>query len=181
MIIKNFAGKKIIIRSLSKNDLKFPNKFQNFINSLVEEDVQINMNKKKSLKEESEWLKEQLKKVKKYKSVFLVAEHDNRIIGSTGIDLGRGRQEHLGIFGIGVKKEFRGLGLGAYLLNKIIGLAKKELRPKLKIIRLSVFSTNKIAIALYEKYGFKKAATIPKQIEYRGKLIDEIVMLLYLK
>jgi ribosomal protein S18 acetylase RimI-like enzyme len=63
-------------------------------------------------------------------------------------------------------------------MEEIIKLAKKELRPGLKIIRLSVYSNNKIAIALYKKYGFKEVAKIPKQIQYKGKLIDEIIMLL---
>jgi ribosomal protein S18 acetylase RimI-like enzyme len=43
---------------------------------------------------------------------------------------------------------------------------------------LSVFSTNKPAIGLYKKYGFKTVTKIPKQIQYQGKLIDEIIMLL---
>jgi ribosomal protein S18 acetylase RimI-like enzyme len=59
-------------------------------------------------------------------------------------------------------------------------LAKKELQPKPKIIRLSVFPTNKPAIGLYKKYGFKKAARIPKQLQDKGKLLDEIIMLLEL-
>jgi len=54
------------------------------------------------------------------------------------------------------------------------------LKPKPKIIRLNLFPTNKPAIALYRKYGFKKVATIPKQIEFQGKLLDEIIMLLNL-
>jgi len=51
------------------------------------------------------------------------------------------------------------------------------LKPKPKIIRLNVFPTNKPAISLYRKFGFKKVAKIPKQISYLGKLIDEIIML----
>ncbi|PIV12707.1 MAG: GNAT family N-acetyltransferase, partial [Candidatus Nealsonbacteria bacterium CG03_land_8_20_14_0_80_36_12] len=49
---------------------------------------------------------------------------------------------------------------------------------KPKIIRLSVFPTNKAAIGLYKKLGFKKVAKISKQIQYKGKLVDEIIMLL---
>jgi ribosomal protein S18 acetylase RimI-like enzyme len=42
---------------------------------------------------------------------------------------------------------------------------------------LSVFSTNKIAMNLYKKLGFKKVARIPKQLQYKNKLVDEIVMI----
>lgn len=62
MKIKAFNGKKIKIRQISKKDLEIESvkKFQNFINSLVEEDVQIRLNKKISLEEEKEFLLKQL-------------------------------------------------------------------------------------------------------------------------
>lgn len=177
---KTFSGKKIKIRKLSKKDLRNVKKFHDFINSLIEEEAQISMNKKFSLKEEREWLREQLRKIKEGKKIFLVAECNNKVIGTIGIDLGKWRQRHIGNFGISIIKGYREMGLGSYLTNRIINLAKKELKPQLKIIRLSVFSTNKPAIKLYKKFGFKRVAKIPKQIKYKGKLIDEIIMLLYL-
>ena len=54
---KNFGDKRIKIRKLSKKDLRSVKKFQNFINSLVEENAQIDMNKKISLKEEKNGLR----------------------------------------------------------------------------------------------------------------------------
>lgn len=65
-------------------------------------------------------------------------------------------------------------------MRETIKLAKKELKPKPRIIRLSVFANNKPAIGLYRKIGFKKVASVPKQLQYKGRLIDEIIMLLYL-
>jgi ribosomal protein S18 acetylase RimI-like enzyme len=177
MEIKIFNGKKIKIRQISKKDLKNAEKFQNFINSLIEEDVQISLNKKSSLKEEKKWLKEQLKQIIDRKTVLLVAECDKKIIGITDITLNKERQIHVGNFGITIRKNYRGIGLGSYLIEEIIKLAKKELKPQPKIIRLSVFSTNKPAIGLYKKFGFKRVAKIPKQFQYKGKLINEIVML----
>jgi len=171
-----FGSKKIIIRKLSNGDLKNVKKFQDFINSFVEEDAQILYNKKFSLKEEKNWLKEQLQNIKNHKTVFLMAQDHNKVIGTTGIDLHRGREAHVGEFGITIRNGYRGIGLGKYLMKEIIKLAKKELKPK--IIRLSVFPTNKAAIGLYKKLGFKKVAKISKQIQYKGKLVDEIIMLL---
>jgi ribosomal protein S18 acetylase RimI-like enzyme len=177
MTTKIFSGKKIEIRILNKKDLKNVKKFQDFINSLIGEEAKIMFNKGFSLKEEKKWMEEQLRKIKNQKTVFLVAEYNNVVVGTTGIDLGLGRQAHVGNFGITIRKGYRGMGLGTYLMAEIIKLAKKELKPRPKIIRLSVFPTNKPALALYKKYGFKKVASIPKQIQYQGKLIDEIVML----
>lgn len=117
---------------------------------------------------------------KKQKRVFLVAEENNKIVGTASIHLSPGRQEHIGNFGITIQKGYRGMGLGSYLMGEIIKLAKKELKPKPKIIRLSVFQTNKRAIRFYQKFGFKRVAEIPKQIKFKGKLVDEIIMLLEL-
>ncbi|PIR71544.1 MAG: hypothetical protein CO145_01015 [Candidatus Nealsonbacteria bacterium CG_4_9_14_3_um_filter_37_13] len=177
MATKIFNGKKITIRKISKNDLRNVKKFQDFINSFVKEDAKIMMNEKISLKEERKWLKEKLGKTRKQKALFLLAEHNAIIAGTTGIDLNIWRQSHIGDLGITIKKGYREIGLGTYLMKEIIKLAKKELKPKLKIIRLSVFPTNKPALALYKKFGFKKVARIPRQIQYKEKLIDEIIML----
>ena len=154
--------------------------FQSFVNSLVKEDAKIRMNKKRTEKEEKLWLKEKLDEISKQKSVLLVAEDNGIIIGTTGIDLDRGRQNHIGGFGITIRKDYRGMGLGECLMREVIKLAQRELKPKPKIIRLSVFPNNKPAIELYQKLGFKKVAKIPKQFQYKGELVDEVVMLLYL-
>ena len=175
---KVFNKKTITIRGIEKNDLKRAKEFQNFINSLIKEDAQILLNKKLTIKQETEWLKEQLKQVKDKKKVFLIAECKNEIIGNSSIELQRGRQMHVGDFSISIKNGYRGIGLGKYLLNGIIKLAKKELKPK--ILKLAVFPNNKPAINLYKKFGFQKVAKIPKQLNYKGKLIDEIIMILEL-
>lgn len=180
MVTKIFDGKKITIRKLSGKDIKIVKKLQDFINSVVAEDAQIAMNKKASLKEERNWLKWELNKIKRKKEVFLVAEHNNLIVGTTDISLNIWRQEHVGVFGIIIRKGYRAIGLGTYLAKEIIKLAKKELKPKPKVIRLSVFPTNKPAQTLYKKMGFRKVAVIPKQTQYKEKLVDDIIMLLYL-
>jgi len=181
MKVKVFDGKKIKIRKISKSDLKKVKKFQEFINSLIEEKVFIQQNKKFNLKEEIAWLKEKIKKIKEKKAVILIAEHENKIVGSAEIKLDWGRQEHIGHYGIAIRKEYRKMGLGTYLTKEILKLAKKELKPSPKIIRLSVYSPNKIAIKLYKKFGFKEVARIPKQGKFKNKLVSETIMLLDLK
>lgn len=179
-LLKVFGEKKIKIRKLSQKDIKRAKEFQDYINSLIGEGAKILLNQKLTFKEEKKWLEDTFKQVKKHKEVFIVAEHNNRIIGNTGINLDRGIRNHIGNFGISIRNGYRGIGLGKYLMEEIIKLGKKELKPKPKIIRLSVFANNKPAISLYKKYGFKKVAAIPKQMQYKGKLVSEIMMLLYL-
>jgi len=180
MKTKIFGDKKIIIRKLSKKDLKNVKQFRDFINSFVDEDAQITMNEKISLTGEEKWLKEKLENVKNKKAIFLIAEHNGVVAGTTGVDSGIWRQSHVSNLGITIKKGYRGIGLGSYLMKEIIKLSKKELKPKPKIIRLDVFPTNRPAIGLYRKCGFKIVARVPKQIYFQGKLQDEIIMLLYL-
>ncbi|MGB9598674.1 MAG: GNAT family N-acetyltransferase, partial [Minisyncoccales bacterium] len=166
MKIEIFNEKKIKIRKISQSDLKKVKEFQEYINSLIEEEAMISLKTKKSRKEERNWLKEKLKNIKKKKEVMLLAEDKGKIVGVAAIYLKTERQSHVGEFGISVRKEYRGIGLGKKLTKEILKLAKKELKPKLKIVRLSVFSTNKIAQNLYKKFGFKMVAKIPKQIQY---------------
>lgn len=174
---KKIDFEKIKIRKISQIDLKRVKEFQNYINSLIEEEAMILFNKKKSLKEEKEWIKEGLKNMEKKKQIVLIAEDKNKLVGISDVRLKGERQNHVGEFGISIKKEYRGIGLGKKLMVEVLKLAKKELKPRPKIIRLSVFSENKIAQNLYKKFGFKKVAKIPKQIQYKGKLIDEIIMI----
>lgn len=118
-----------------------------------------------------------MEKANKHKAVLIVAKEKDKIIATAGIDLKNGRQNHIGEFGIAIRKGYRGIGLGSYLTGEIIKLAKKELKPKPKILLLEVFSINKPAINLYKKFGFRIVVRIPEQIQYKGKLITEIIMI----
>ena len=160
--------------------MKNAEKFQDFINSLVKEDAMIKVNKKQSLEEETEWLRGKIKQIKNKKEVALIAEYKDKIVGNTQIGLDWGRQEHIGDFGIAIRKGFRNLGLGTYLAKEVIKLAKKELKPRPKIIRLSAYATNKSAITFYNNLSFKEVARIPKQGKIKGKLVTEVIMLLEL-
>ena len=110
--------------------------------------------------------------------VFLIAECGDQIISIVSITLGPRRKNHIGTLAISIRDGYRGLGLGAHLMSEIIALAKKDLKPNLKIIQLEVYANNKPAIGLYEKLGFKTVAMLPRQIQYKGELIDELIMIL---
>lgn len=180
MITKKFGDKKITVRELNKKDIKNARKFCDYINSLIKEEAKILMNKPATVKEEGEWLKNSLKTIDSKREVMLIAECDNKIVGLTNIIQQRWRQNHTGKFGISIRKEYRGLGLGKYIMAEVIKLAKRRLKPKPKIIRLEVYTNNIPAFSLYKKMGFKKVACLPKQIQYKGGLVGEYVMLLEL-
>lgn len=109
MEIRTFDNKKIKIRLLVPKDIKRAKKFQDYINSLVKERAQIIVNKKVSLKEEINWIKNNLECVKKHRKVFLIAEHRNIIVGIAHINLRPGKQSHVGELGISIRREYDGL------------------------------------------------------------------------
>jgi len=180
MTTKVFGDRKITIRRVTASDIKNAKKFQIFINSLVEEEAKILANREMTLKDEKEFLKRTLASAKEGTRVTLVAECDGEIISTTHIESGRWRKNHIGTLGIAIKRGYRGIGLGSYLLAALIRAAKKELHPAPKMIQLEVYSDNKPAIGLYKKMGFKRVARLPKQVQHKGKLVDELVMQLHL-
>ena len=177
---KIFGGKKVIIRKVTKLDIKNAKRFQDFINSLVEEDAKILRNKKATLKDEKDFLEKAIKCAKEENRVYLIAECGGKIIGTTDIELDRWRRNHIGKFGIAIVHGYRGMGLGKYLMSEVIKLGKKELKPQPKIVQLEVYANNKPAISLYKKIGFKIVAKMPKQIQWKGKLVSEYTMLKYI-
>lgn len=145
-----------------------------FINSLVEEDALILVNKTITFQEEKKWVKENLELCRKGEQHLLVAMYKKEVVGTMGLHRGKWRQSHVGTIGVSVKKSYRGIGLGTLLMKTAIGLAKKD--PKIKILTLDVYEPNKIARKLYEKLGFKSVAKLSKRDLYKGKYISHIVM-----
>lgn len=174
------AGKKLTISPMSAKDLKCAKEYADFINSLIEEDAKILMNKKQTVKDEQEWLKRTTKSIKNKKRVSLIARDDNKIVANTEVELKTFKQNHIGKFGIAIRRGYRGNGLGKYMMSEVLKLAKKQL-PGLKVFWLDVLENNKPAIALYKKMGFKIVGKIPKQIQYKGKLVAEYIMIKNIK
>ena len=176
--VKKFGDKEITIRTLLKSDLKYPEKFQKYINSLIQEKgFFVTFKKFKTVNDEIAWLKNSLKLTDLNKMIVLIAENQGRIVGETAIMLLSERRDHVGEMGISIIKHFRGIGLGSYLAKNVIALANKNLKPQPKLIRLSTISNNKQAISFYKKIGFKKVALIPQQIKINGEMFSEIIML----
>jgi ribosomal protein S18 acetylase RimI-like enzyme len=172
----------IKIREIGSKDLKNVKEFARYLNSLVEEDAPILLNKKVGLRAMSDVLKRELEEIKKKKRVSIVAcidekERNARIAGWCRIWLHRFRENHIAEIAISVAKAWRGKGIGKRLMKFALAEAKKRLKPKPKIFMLGVIPSNKEAIALYKKLGFEKVASIPNKLQYKGRLVAEIVMM----
>jgi RimJ/RimL family protein N-acetyltransferase len=164
-------GKKILIRRPKISDLK---SMLQFINSIVDEDIFINVNKKLTLKEERKWLKNVLDNIRKNKQHSLVATYKGEIVAEISATRSDYRRSHVALIGISIKKGYRNIGLGTILLKSIIDISKKD--SNIKILHLEVYLGNKKAIRLYTRMGFRKVASLPKRILYKGKYSDHLIM-----
>ena len=81
-------------------------------------------------------------------SKYIVIKNDSEILGFAGIKIILDEAE---IMNIVTKKEHRNQGIGKLLLEKLLLEAKNK---NIKRLNLEVNESNKIAIHLYEKFGF---------------------------
>lgn len=173
-VIKSFksrSDKEIKLRYPRWKDLE---QLMNFINGLVEEDTFIMMNEKQDKKKEAEYLSEALTELELGKRVQLLAFDNEKLIGNAAIEKQTFRSKHVGLANISVRKGYREEGIGYQLFQAVIGEAIAKL--ELKLLVLTVFDINERAIEFYKSFGFKKAGTIPEEIEYKGEYVGHAWM-----
>ncbi|UCD73419.1 MAG: GNAT family N-acetyltransferase [Candidatus Bathyarchaeota archaeon] len=163
-------GKEVILRTPRGEDL---DDLVEHINSLVDEGAEILRNTRVTRDQEAEWLEKNLADIKEEKLLFLVAEVDRRIVGTSAVRKRRGYSSHVGDLGVAISKDCRNIGIGTEMLETIISEAKKA---GIKTLFLRVFATNKTARHLYEKMGFKETGRTPNIFYKDRKYLDEVTM-----
>jgi len=105
----------------------------------------------------------------------LVAEHDNRTVGYASIyKYVHPRRKGTSDLVMYLHQEFHNVGLGTTMLNRLLELAKNEGMHR---IGLHVIADNRIAVHLYEKFGFRVEGVMKDSyFGADGKYHDEIVM-----
>jgi RimJ/RimL family protein N-acetyltransferase len=161
---------EVILRTPMLEDL---DDLMELINSLVDEKAQIARTEKVTREEEAEWMPEMLSNLEKDELFFLVAEVNKKLVASSDIHILTGDEKHVGVLGIVVKTEFRGLSIGTEMMKTLIEQARAL---GLKVLTLNVFATNKPAVHVYEKVGFVQTGKIPKKHFRQGQYIDEVIM-----
>lgn len=109
-------------------------------------------------------------------SITLFAKKGNRLIGMiAAVFNSKKKTRHIAeLVGAYVDPEFRGHGAGSKLMKGIIDQVKNH--KEIIKINLGVITTQKPAIALYKKYGFKEAGTREKELYISGKYYDMLLM-----
>jgi RimJ/RimL family protein N-acetyltransferase len=108
-------------------------------------------------------------------SVTFIAEHEQNLIGMTGI-LRRPlpKTKHSAtIIGVYVHPDWRGLRIAESLIDACIEWAKSK---EVVIVKLSVNSENTSAIRCYQRCGFTIYGTEPRGTFYNGKYYDGHLM-----
>lgn len=108
-------------------------------------------------------------------SIMLLAMDGDEIAGQVHYGGGkRKRLKHVGEFGITVREDYWGQGIGRILLEEMIKWAKAS--PYCEKINLKVRDDNLKAIALYRKLGFKVEGLLKRDMKINGEFVDCLFM-----
>jgi len=122
---------------------------------------------------------EAIREIKKRNSLIIVAQVNQRTVGMASLVRGKfEKNKHVGFLGITILKDFRGVGIGNAMMKYIAEWTK--LQEALEKISLTVFSTNKPAIELYKKFGFKIEGVSKKQYRIEETYVDDVIMAKFL-
>lgn len=163
-------GREVTLRAPKWDDL---DDMLEFINSLVDEGVDIMIDTKQTREQEVEWLAGHITKIENDKETVIVAEVDGRFVGQVEVTPQSMRSKHVGVLGIALKDGYRGIGIGTELMNEAENQAR---RLGLEILNLEVFETNERAKHVYGKVGYREVGAWPKAIKRGGVYIDAVLM-----
>jgi RimJ/RimL family protein N-acetyltransferase len=107
--------------------------------------------------------------------LYMLGLIDDAIVATLSFSAGqRPRLRHSGEFGMSVRKQCWGLGIGSLMLDTLIHWARAT--RVIKKINLRVRTDNQRAIQLYERKGFSPEGTIRREIFLDGAFFDQYWM-----
>ena len=120
-----------------------------------------------------EFLKSVLESIRKKVTHFVALDGD-KVVGWCHIRLqGHPTMNHVGSLVMGLALGYRGKGIGTRLIRQCLLDAR---RRKLEFVRLQVFATNKAALKLYGRMGFRREGLLRNARKYKGVYQDIVCM-----
>ena len=108
------------------------------------------------------------------KALLLVAEDEKQIVGFLSAQRGGpNRIKHTAYIVVGIRKAYRGQGIGSEFFKRLDSWARTKNITRLE---LTVMCTNHIAKKLYEKNGFVIEGTKKNSMLVDGEYVDEFYM-----
>ncbi len=117
----------------------------------------------------SSWIESHLESPGK---LMIVAEQGKALVGL--LDFSNSRKQrlrHVGEFGLSVKQDWQGLGIGCGLLSTLIDWSSTS--PVIEKLELQVFVENQRAIALYRSFGFETEGIRRHAVKYVDQGADQ--------
>jgi ribosomal protein S18 acetylase RimI-like enzyme len=107
--------------------------------------------------------------------MIFFAEHENNLIGMTGIRKGESPKTKHGayIWGVYLRPAWRGLHIAEALIRMCEGWARER---EVVILKLGVMANNESAIRCYKRCGFSVYGTEPRALFYEDQYYDEYLM-----
>jgi putative acetyltransferase len=105
---------------------------------------------------------------------LLAAVIDGKVIGTLGLQRYEGRRAHAGSIGMMVHDAYVGRGAGTALMTAAVEQA--DLWLNIARLELSVWTDNTRAIALYERFGFKREGLMRDYAFRDGAYTDALSM-----
>ena len=166
-------GRRCIIRNATSHDAKdvlvLFNKINNETNFLLTYPDE----KRLSIEEEKNFLKQ---KEESATEIQLCALVSNVIVGLAGVSTIGAREKisHRAELGVSIEKDFWHLGIASALTNVCIECATKSGFSQLE---LEAVADNKNAIALYKKMGFVEYGSNPRGFVTRNSDFQELILM----
>lgn len=113
-------------------------------------------------------------------SLLLIAEVNKELVGN--IDLNgspRSKMAHTAMIGMGIKEDWRNLGLGKILMEAVIDWARTH--SELELIWLDVYGSNLQGIQLYKNTGFKVSGVVKRFFKDENGYADKVQMYMALR
>lgn len=103
-----------------------------------------------TVEQEREWIRQRREQDN---ALLLVVEAEGEIVGVLHCE-GSGDlfTRHNVTFGVSIRADYRGQGIGTQLINECLAWARSK--PYVQRVQLEVFASNEPAIQLYERMGF---------------------------
>lgn len=126
----------------------------------------------KDITKEEEWIRTYLENPSK--GMIFVVDHQGEVGGFINCDIGnKFKTKHTASFGVSVRREYRGKGLGTTLILHLLKWCQSNHIEKLS---LEVIGENTGAIRLYKNLGFKVEGTLTNQLKNNDSYSDLILM-----
>lgn len=108
--------------------------------------------------------------------LLIIPEIDGKIAGMLSFAVGhRRRIAHQGEFGVSLRAQYRGQGVGKLLMQELLNWAKAN--PRVETVRLRVHGQNTGALGLYQSLGFKEEGREIKGAKYGPGKYDDVVLM----